>query len=272
MSRKNNLLSIGDVCKLTGATLKSLRYYDKIKLVEPVFIDPDSSYRYYSFEQTFLVDILMLCVELDIPLKGIKEFIHNDKTIDYPALLSYGKSIAAEKMKRLEKGIQYIETAEHKIALAKAFHKSEQIYTRDISEKFYYVVPCEEAFGEANQYTVLKGFYDFEYDDDDYGIFTEQGLINEYSPQRVKRYAFMELPRFHTNENVMTIPSGTYFCKQCEVGQIENVHEIFNKQLGSTESFIAIESEIFASRDVVSEPVHELRVLLLGGMGGAGAN
>lgn len=261
MSRKNNLLAVGDICKLTGATIKSIRYYNKIKLLEPVFIDPDSGYRYYSFEQTFLVDILMLCVELDIPLKGIRKFIQEDNTIDYPALLSYGKSIAGDKMKRLQKGIQYLETAEQKIALAKEYHKSEQIYSRDIAEKYYFAVPCDGVFGDAIQFSVLKGFYDFEYDDDDYGIFTEKGFIYEYTSEGVKRYVFMELPRFHTNENVITIPGGTYFCKQCEVGQIEKVHEIFSKQLEGVDSFFAIESEIFASRTVINTPVHELRIL-----------
>lgn len=261
MGRKNKLLSVGDVCKLTGATVKSMRYYNQIGILEPTFIDPDSGYRYYAYEQIFLVEILMFCVELDIPLKGIKKFIEENKTIDYPALLSYGKSIADGKMKKLQKGIQYIETAEQKIALAKKYHKSEQIYSRKITEKYYFVVPCDKAYRDTDPFAILKGFYDFEYDDDDYGIFTEQGLLNKYSTEGVKRYAFMELPRFHTNENVITIPSGTYFCKQCDIGQIEKVHEVFSEQLRGVISFFAIESEIFASRDVISNPVHELRIL-----------
>jgi hypothetical protein len=73
----------------------------------------------------------------------------------------------------------------------------------------------------------------------------------------------MELPKFHTNENVIIVPSGNYFCKQCEAGQIENVHEIFCEQLKGINSFFAIESEIFASRNVVDNPVHELRVLAI---------
>ena len=263
MSKKNNLLTVGDICKLTGATIKSIRYYNQIGLLEPVFVDPDSGYRYYAYEQLFLVDILVFCVELDIPLKDIKKFIHKNRTIDYPALLTYGKRIANEKMKRLQKGIEYIETAEQKIALAKKHHRSEKIYSRDIPQKFYFVVPCDEVYGDTDQSAILKGFYNFDYDDDDYGIFTEQGLLNEYSPDGVKRYAFMELPKFHANESVVTIPCGTYYCKQCEAGQIENSQEIFQKQLKGAKSFFAIESEIFSSRSVVDSPVHELRILVI---------
>jgi len=164
-------------------------------------------------------------------------------------------------MRKLQKGVEYIETAEQKISLAKEYHKSEQIYSRYIPQKFYFVVPHDEVCGETNQSTILKGFYDFDYEDDDYRIFTELGSLIEYSPEGVKRYAFMELPKFHKGKNVITIPCGTYYCKQCEAGEIENSHEVFREQLKGVKSFFAIESEIFASRNEVDNPVHELRVL-----------
>ena len=41
-----DLISIGDLSKLTGVNIKSLRYYEKIGVLLPAYVDPDSRYRY----------------------------------------------------------------------------------------------------------------------------------------------------------------------------------------------------------------------------------
>lgn len=71
---KKNLLSIGELSKITRVHIKSLRYYDSLGILTPAFVDPDSGYRYYSFEQKALVDAIQFCVELGIPLKQFHEF------------------------------------------------------------------------------------------------------------------------------------------------------------------------------------------------------
>lgn len=48
-----------------------LRFYDKIGLVKPAYIDPMNNYRYYTYDQFWLLDIIQMCRGLDIPLKEI---------------------------------------------------------------------------------------------------------------------------------------------------------------------------------------------------------
>ncbi|MEG1720777.1 MAG: MerR family transcriptional regulator [Pseudoflavonifractor sp.] len=45
------LFRIGEVAKLFGMNLRTLRYYDQIGLLVPIYTDPDTRYRYYSTEQ-----------------------------------------------------------------------------------------------------------------------------------------------------------------------------------------------------------------------------
>ncbi|MCL2222593.1 MAG: MerR family DNA-binding transcriptional regulator, partial [Oscillospiraceae bacterium] len=52
MSKKSGLLSIGDISKFTGVSIKALRYYERIGILKPAYVDPDSLYRYYNFNQT----------------------------------------------------------------------------------------------------------------------------------------------------------------------------------------------------------------------------
>ncbi|WLD26941.1 MULTISPECIES: MerR family transcriptional regulator [unclassified Clostridioides] len=47
----NKLLSITQLAKLRNLTSETLRYYDRINLIKPNYVDPNTKYRYYSILQ-----------------------------------------------------------------------------------------------------------------------------------------------------------------------------------------------------------------------------
>ncbi|WP_066369112.1 MerR family DNA-binding transcriptional regulator [Neobacillus fumarioli] len=47
----HNKLSIGEMAKLRKVTVETLRHYDKIGLLKPYYVDPNTGYRYYSTYQ-----------------------------------------------------------------------------------------------------------------------------------------------------------------------------------------------------------------------------
>ncbi|MDY4307523.1 MULTISPECIES: MerR family DNA-binding transcriptional regulator [Enterococcus] len=53
--KRSELLSIGELAKITGVNIKSLRYYEQVGVLLPVYINPDSGYRYYSLAQVSAV-------------------------------------------------------------------------------------------------------------------------------------------------------------------------------------------------------------------------
>ena len=261
MSRKNKLLSIGEISRFTGASIKSLRYYEKINILQPAFIDPCSGYRYYSFDQVYLIDTIMFCIELDIPLKELTGYIDKSETIDYSALLAYGKGIAEKKLKRLQRGLRFIDDAERAIALAEKYHKGQEIYTREIPEKVFHVIPCGQSFEEVDTFEIAKPFLNFEFDENDLYELLEYGYMCEHSPSGIQRYAFMELLKHKARANVKTIPGGIYFCRQSAASQIEQAPQVFSKHLKDKDSFLVIETEIFSGKSKVNKPINELRVI-----------
>ena len=50
--------SIGEVAKITNVSIQTLRYYDKIGIFKPAYIDPENNYRYYKDGQLFYLDII----------------------------------------------------------------------------------------------------------------------------------------------------------------------------------------------------------------------
>ena len=265
MSGKKKLFSIGDVSKLTGATIKALRYYDRIKILQPAYVDPETSYRYYTYNQIYLLEIIMLCIELDIPLKKLTEFMNEYKTIDYSSLLTYGKEIAEEKLKQIKRGLQFISSIEQKIEKTKELPSDDNLYTRHINEKYFYVVPYKQTFENMDEYEVSKLFLEVPYDEDDYnGDWLEYGYMCEFSASGINRYAFVEVPKGKVkkkNPNYKTIPAGEYHCRHGGVGQIEQSKEIFNDYISGKDSFIAIETEVFSGEFNIEKSKNEVRVI-----------
>jgi DNA-binding transcriptional MerR regulator len=261
MSRGKGLLSIGDVSKLSGVGIKALRYYDKIKILEPSYVDPDSSYRYYTYNQMYLLEIIMFCVELDIPLSELNNFIDKDKSVDYSRLLAYEKKVAEEKLKKIKKGLRFINGIEQKIAITSKYPKGKQIYTREVTEKKFHVIPYEQTFKSLNDYDVAKLLLDVPFSEDD-EEWREYGFMCEVSPLGVQRYVFLEIPMDLDEGNCKIISSGIYHCRQSDESQIEKAAVIFNDYIAGKDSYIVIETDVFSGKFNIDKPMNEVRVLI----------
>ena len=81
------LYTIGEVSKITGISIKSLRYYDKIGLVTPYLRRSNSKYRYYSIQQTNKLNLIhYMNSNLRIPLSKIRE-LSDQKELNKNGLL-----------------------------------------------------------------------------------------------------------------------------------------------------------------------------------------
>jgi DNA-binding transcriptional MerR regulator len=65
------MLRIGEFSRLGQVTVKTLRFYDEMKLLEPAKIDPFTSYRYYSVDQLPRLNRILALKELGLSLEQI---------------------------------------------------------------------------------------------------------------------------------------------------------------------------------------------------------
>ncbi|MCI8608316.1 MAG: MerR family transcriptional regulator [Firmicutes bacterium] len=77
MKRKDKLLTIGQFAALRGINKKTLMWYDEIGLFHPVYIHPETGYRYYDYHQSSALETILLLRELDVSLKEIQDFMEN---------------------------------------------------------------------------------------------------------------------------------------------------------------------------------------------------
>lgn len=265
MGRKQGLLSIGEVSKLTETSLRSLRYYEKLGLLTPAYVDPDSGYRYYSVEQATHIGIIRFCIELDIPLKEFGKFVDADDTIDYRAFLAQGKEIAQKKLTILKQGLALIDEIERRIDLT-ARYEMGQFYAQEYPEKIFYTVPCGDSLAGVDVSKVATAVSEMAYaayghEHADHSTMPEYGVLCEHTPTGAAYYAFVEVHQPIAGHQTKAIPAGTYLYRQSVGSQIEQTAEIFKDYVADKPSFLAIETEIFTGKHKLNKPLHGLRVI-----------
>ncbi|MFG2696377.1 MerR family transcriptional regulator [Kitasatospora sp. NPDC048407] len=66
------LITVGQLARRTGLTAKALRHYDRVGLLAPAAIDPDTGYRLYSAEQIAPARLVRLLRSVDVPLDQVR--------------------------------------------------------------------------------------------------------------------------------------------------------------------------------------------------------
>ena len=68
----SDALSIGDFSVITHLSIKTLRYYHQVGLLEPAEVDPHTGYRRYRVEQIPMAQIIQRFRDLDMPIDEVK--------------------------------------------------------------------------------------------------------------------------------------------------------------------------------------------------------
>jgi DNA-binding transcriptional MerR regulator len=68
-------LSIGDFSRATLMSVKMLRHYHQIGLLQPAAINPDTGYRSYTADQIPTAQIIRRFRELQMPLERIRDVL-----------------------------------------------------------------------------------------------------------------------------------------------------------------------------------------------------
>ncbi len=74
----DELLSIGRFARVSGLTVKALRHYDEIGLLNPVHVDESNGYRYYALAQAREAEAIRRLRALEVPLDDVAALVHAD--------------------------------------------------------------------------------------------------------------------------------------------------------------------------------------------------
>ena len=276
MHDKKGLLSIGEMAKLMGVGVQALRYYERKNILNPAYVDPDSGYRYYSLEQIYFVQLITNCVGLDIPLKEVADVLHTNDIDSLKRFLERCNQAAERKIKVLQGGVDAFNKVLEKIELGKR-RQVRQIYTREFPEQIYYLKPWERPQKGMNlMKTLLEIAHDLfgenfnriteEDDPDELLKSADYGNLCRHTAEGARYYSCMEISKQTAaqlrGKHIITIPGGSYFCRQDESSKIEDAPEIFKAHLSDRDRFLIVETEEpLLSKAKINQPMYELRLI-----------
>ncbi len=107
---QSDLLKIGDFSQLSQVTIKTLRHYDSIGLLQPAYIDPSNGYRYYSIDQLPQIHRIMALKGIGLSLGQIASLVGEDLPSDQiRGMLRLRQSEIEEKVQTARRQMAIVE-------------------------------------------------------------------------------------------------------------------------------------------------------------------
>lgn len=99
---RRGLFPIGEVAKLFHLSVGTLRHYERLGLLPPEYVDPNSGYRYYSTRQFESLNTIRYLRLLGTPLGQIRDFLQNREVDRIQDLLRQQKEEVGRRRRELE--------------------------------------------------------------------------------------------------------------------------------------------------------------------------
>lgn len=263
---KTKLLPIGTFSKLSGANIKSLRYYDQIGVLPPAYIDSETGYRYYSLAQIHVVDAIQLCLELDIPLKQFPQFLDREhKRIHYARLLEQGRQLAQEKIRSIQQRLAFLNQAREDLQRSQSLQQFPAKNLFSLPEKPCLILPFSGVQNTADFYRVVGQLYQLAQQHSLPPRF-EFGLLLLCRENQQRQYAFLEVnPMGKTPAELPQLrifPAAQYRFLQRDHSCIASAPDLFADLFAAPGPKVVMEAEAFLEVGDPDAPLFELRCAL----------
>lgn len=234
-------LTISEFAKLRNVSIGSLRYYEQLKILTPARVDPNTNYRYYLPTQLATLDTILLCIDLDIPLKELKNYMDADGDLDLKKILTTGKETMQKKISEMQTKLEI--TKYHLDRMERNHDHSNQtgFYTREIEERFFLEVALDgdlkdlfqqdqvpmKLFHEAQKENLLPVF--------------SAGFILHYEKEPAAFSLYLQV--LHPAENdkrILHLPKSSYLCLQTDMPIQTSTKQMLEKRIKNTEKKMVI--------------------------------
>jgi len=216
-----NYFTISEFAKLRDININSLRYYEKVGLLKPAFIDENNGYRYYSAEQVSLLNKIILCIQLGIPLKEMVKFLDKDGNLESQKLLEQGRIVAKQRIQEMQNNLDYIEYSLKNIEDNKELVGRSGVYERYFDERQVMITDnyTEKDIIEPKSFlSEISNMYKYAQKKGMFPILPAGQIMRIHENGEMHFCFFLEVLNCDKKEEkIHTIPAGTYPCVQVEL-------------------------------------------------------
>ena len=228
--------TISEFAKLRNININSLRYYEKIGVLTPAYTDSKTGYRYYTPDQLSILDAILLCISLDIPLKQLEEYKDGDRYILNDKLYETGKKVAENKIRQIQTELDKIEYTLRYLEVNKQYVDFKGIYTRPIIERTFVTMKYDGDLKDIRSIEQTSArLYAYAQKNNLSPVFPA-GLMIHIKEDTITSQAFFEIVSKETfnDESIIKIPANHFVCKQInlkpETDLIQTIHDTYGQE------------------------------------------
>jgi DNA-binding transcriptional MerR regulator len=230
-----NKLTIGQMAKINGVSVQTLRLYDKEGLLKPLIVDRQTSYRFYHINQSARLDMIQFMKDYGMTLRKIKDHIEHKSAEDTVEFLSKRYTEIDQEIEQLKYNQKEISRAIENYRRYEKLPKDNQIFIEYIGERLLFTHKSDINY----------------FDQDGYGY---ELLLRELK----KALIYKKLPLTYYR-NVGTIMReenmnpGNLVCNEAFVLVDENFHEIDDVERIPAGMYISMCSDNFYEETELAE-------------------
>lgn len=152
------MMTVHEVSKLTGVSIRALHYYDEIGLLPPA-VTTEAGYRLYDDANLERLQQILLFRELEFPLKEIRKIIDNP-SFDRKAALEQQIALLTLKKERMERLISFARQIQLNGGTTMSFDafdtKQIDAYAEEAKKKWGHTAAYREFTEKTADYTAEK--------------------------------------------------------------------------------------------------------------------
>ncbi len=263
----NNYFLISEFAELRGININSLRYYEKLGLLKPAYVDERTGYRYYSAEQVSVLNKILLCINLGIPLKEMVRYIDEDGNLQSRKLLERGRSVARERIKQMQNNLNFIEASLKNIEGNKEYADRKGVYSRMLEERKIIVTDFYKGDVELKEIVVeVSKIYKIAQENDMFPLLPAGQILEIGEDGTMKLCFFLELMNPGEGHRwIRTLPAGEYSCLQVNLERTTDFREIVRENWGMegrktiVVDNVALEKYSFENRPMEFQKIETIR-------------
>jgi MerR family transcriptional regulator, activator of bmr gene len=210
------LFSIGEVAKLKGLTIKALRYYEKIGLLQPFYINPVSKYRYYRIDQFLKIEFISMFRKAGVDVCELSGIFTDDNAVQIAQFSEMHTEIAQKKIRELENSILLFRELNKKISSDRRLPENVDTYIKKLGKRHIIKSSLDRS---PMDYSVYDNYFNV------YSLIRRKGFLTVYATGTIididlesleikyKNMYIEVLPaNLSTNDPLDVIPEGNYLC------------------------------------------------------------
>ncbi len=217
----DELIKIGEFSKINHVSIPTLRLYDELGILKPIYIDESTNYRYYSINQNARLDMIQYMKELNMSLSEIKEILDsNDLKLIESTLIKKKKQIkdqinelnlSLNAISRTISSIERFRESPKKGMITIEYIPHRKIYSLKTKINFYdyNISMYEKELNTLKNNMINNNLPQVYYCNAGSSIIQNDYINNRYISNEI--FVFVD-DDFPSSENVKKIESGMYAC------------------------------------------------------------